>query len=325
MFRSRRFDHMSTKMLFLVLFICILFPFKIQACTYPSGWSGCRSEADYTKLSNDISLEQVRNRSTEFNSESYATALTSCRQQIESYTSIMNQYTICSDNELNAAVKRETAFQMDQQCIDIAGSQSFYNSATQSCECKSGFLLINKVCVNAEQYKYNQQQKDAKIEVIFQKYFKIAIDGMPEYKDIVDPSVIKALSLDPINANKTFQQIIIEAYKDKLVKKIPETSTIPIKNEVEKILPIAAPPSAPVEKQQTNEIEQKVVEVSSENKIDILPTKEYRTIENNVENKVGYKVVNENQISKEVPTKNNGIFRRTFSFIGTFFSKFFHR
>lgn len=56
------------------------------------------------------------------------------------------------------------------------------------------------------------KEKEAKINEAFTNAYNQTIEQMPEYKDIVKPEVIKALSLDPKNAKKTFNQIIEEAY-----------------------------------------------------------------------------------------------------------------
>jgi len=51
-----------------------------------------------------------------------------------------------------------------------------------------------------------------KIDEAFNSHFDKAIEAMPEYKEIVNKDVIKSLSLDPRNSNKTFTKIIEEAY-----------------------------------------------------------------------------------------------------------------
>jgi hypothetical protein len=60
--------------------------------------------------------------------------------------------------------------------------------------------------------KITKKERDELIDTAFQKEFNLRIERMPEYKDIVDADVIKALSLLPQNANKTFPQLIEEAY-----------------------------------------------------------------------------------------------------------------
>lgn len=61
-----------------------------------------------------------------------------------------------------------------------------------------------------------EREKQAKIDAAFKQGFERAIGNMPEYRDIVNPSVIKTLSLDPANANKTFPQLIEETYGNAL-------------------------------------------------------------------------------------------------------------
>lgn len=58
----------------------------------------------------------------------------------------------------------------------------------------------------------NERDRQQKIDAAFSQGFNRAIENMPEYKDIVNPAVIKTLSLDPANANKTFSQLIADTY-----------------------------------------------------------------------------------------------------------------
>lgn len=57
-----------------------------------------------------------------------------------------------------------------------------------------------------------QKEKAAKIDEAFNTHFNLAMEKMPEFKAIVNPDVIKTLSLNPANSNKTFSQIIEETY-----------------------------------------------------------------------------------------------------------------
>jgi len=72
-----------------------------------------------------------------------------------------------------------------------------------------------------------QQEKAKKIDDAFTTHFSLAMGQMPEFKDIVNPAVIKTLSLNPANANKTFSQIIEETYGNALTGKRTIESTIP--------------------------------------------------------------------------------------------------
>lgn len=56
------------------------------------------------------------------------------------------------------------------------------------------------------------KDKADRIEKIFGEHFDKAMAELPEYAGVVNRSVIKSLSLDPENANKTFAQLIDETY-----------------------------------------------------------------------------------------------------------------
>ena len=53
-----------------------------------------------------------------------------------------------------------------------------------------------------------ERERAEKLDKVFTKHFDDAIAAMPEYKDIANPDVIKSLSLDPKNAQKTFAKIM---------------------------------------------------------------------------------------------------------------------
>lgn len=57
-----------------------------------------------------------------------------------------------------------------------------------------------------------EKERAAKIDKVFAQHFDKAMEEMPEYAGIVNRDVIKALSLDPSNQNKTFQQLIDDTY-----------------------------------------------------------------------------------------------------------------
>ena len=60
--------------------------------------------------------------------------------------------------------------------------------------------------------RLTRREKDDLITKAFTKHFNTAMETLPEYKEIVDPEVIKALSLLPKNADKTFAQLIEDTY-----------------------------------------------------------------------------------------------------------------
>lgn len=72
----------------------------------------------------------------------------------------------------------------------------------------------------------NEREKNEKIDKAFQTGFTKAMENMPEYDGIVNANVIKKLSLDPENANKTFRQLIEDTYGNSLSgKRTIETTT----------------------------------------------------------------------------------------------------
>lgn len=56
------------------------------------------------------------------------------------------------------------------------------------------------------------KERAGKLDDAFNKHFSKAMEQMPEFESIVNKNVIKTLSLDPANANKTFTQLIEETY-----------------------------------------------------------------------------------------------------------------
>lgn len=65
----------------------------------------------------------------------------------------------------------------------------------------------------ADKFKPIQDaERSKKIDEAFKTHFSKAMEGLPEYEGIVKEDVIKTLSLNPANANKTFAQIIEETY-----------------------------------------------------------------------------------------------------------------
>ncbi len=57
-----------------------------------------------------------------------------------------------------------------------------------------------------------EKDRQVKIDSAFENAFAKAIAKAPEFDGVVNKEVIKTLSLDPRNANKTFNQLIDESY-----------------------------------------------------------------------------------------------------------------
>lgn len=72
-----------------------------------------------------------------------------------------------------------------------------------------------------------EKERLAKIDSVFNTHFTQAINSMPEFKDIVNPAVIKSLSLLPQNGSKTFSQLIEETYGNAVTGKRTMTPTTP--------------------------------------------------------------------------------------------------
>lgn len=115
-----------------------------------------------------------------------------------------------------------------QVSSDIKAYAEEYGVDTKSVE-----KILEMADRRAEE-KYGKQLKSVeegtkaeKLEAAFTKHYGLAIDNMPEYKDIVNPSVIKTLSLQPQNANKTFPQLIEETYGNALTGKRTMDTTTP--------------------------------------------------------------------------------------------------
>jgi hypothetical protein len=79
----------------------------------------------------------------------------------------------------------------------------------------------------AEELKQIKDGERARaLEVTFERNFQKALENSPEYKDIVNPAVIKRMAFDPANANKTYRQLLEEAYGNALTgRRTIETTT----------------------------------------------------------------------------------------------------
>jgi len=56
------------------------------------------------------------------------------------------------------------------------------------------------------------KERAESVDKTFNEHFDKLMEAMPEFKDIASKEVIKTLSLDPKNANKTFAKILEESY-----------------------------------------------------------------------------------------------------------------
>lgn len=72
-----------------------------------------------------------------------------------------------------------------------------------------------------------KKERLTKLEVAFTNGLNKALENAPEYKDIVNVSVIKALAFDPANANKTYRQLLEEAYGNAISGRRTVETTVP--------------------------------------------------------------------------------------------------
>lgn len=72
-----------------------------------------------------------------------------------------------------------------------------------------------------------EREELARKEAVFQQHFTRALENMPEYKGVVNPSVIKQLAFNPDNSNKTYSQLIQEAYGNVVKGRDTVETTVP--------------------------------------------------------------------------------------------------
>lgn len=72
-----------------------------------------------------------------------------------------------------------------------------------------------------------EKEKQAALDKAFETHYNAAIASMPEFSSVVNPGVIKALSMLPQNGDKTFAQLIEETYGNAITGKRTIVSTTP--------------------------------------------------------------------------------------------------
>jgi len=66
--------------------------------------------------------------------------------------------------------------------------------------------------IEAKLKPLQDREKSESVDKTFNEHFDKLMEAMPEFKDIANRDVIKSLSLDPKNSNKTFSKILEESY-----------------------------------------------------------------------------------------------------------------
>lgn len=80
--------------------------------------------------------------------------------------------------------------------------------------------------INEKIKPIEEKENAEKREKVFNQHFDKTLEEMPEYKDLVNKDVIRALVMDPKNANKTFAQIFNDSYGHLVTgKKTLDTTT----------------------------------------------------------------------------------------------------
>lgn len=90
----------------------------------------------------------------------------------------------------------------DEHNVDV----DFLEKLTETIEAR------NEAKTEAKLQPLREKERQEKIEIAFSSAYDRTMALMPEYAHVVNRNVIKTLSLDPANKNKTFTQIIEEAY-----------------------------------------------------------------------------------------------------------------
>lgn len=74
--------------------------------------------------------------------------------------------------------------------------------------------------------RIEESERNSKLEATFMQHLNATLDNSPEYKDIVNVDVMKALAFNPLNANKTYKQLLEEAYGNAVIgRRTIETTT----------------------------------------------------------------------------------------------------
>ena len=186
---------------------------------------------------------------------------------------------------------------MDNWCKTHIGGQSYWDHPTMNCECNAGFLMVNNLCVNAEQVQYNQQQKD-KADKMFDDAFNQALNDLPQYKGIADKETVRSMAIqdasDPNKENLTIEQVIEGLY--------PNVQPLPTPDIQATTTPTTAPviqPSPP---------KPETIDVSK-----FLP-KIVKPVITPIKNVKEQKLVN-TVVTRPQPIKSNSMFSKIWNFI----------
>jgi hypothetical protein len=94
----------------------------------------------------------------------------------------------------------------DEHNVDADFLQEFAQAVKAQAEAEIDDKISSKL------KPLEDKERNEKIDKVFNEHFSKTMESMPEYDKIVNKGVIKTLSLDPSNANKTFSQLIEMSY-----------------------------------------------------------------------------------------------------------------
>lgn len=110
----------------------------------------------------------------------------------------------------SGATKREISDEIKAIAKEHNVDENFLQKFTSAVKAQTERELEDRL--SSKLKPLEERERAEKIDTIFNQHFAKAIEAMPEYKDLVNKDVIKSLSLDPRNQNKTFIKIIEDAY-----------------------------------------------------------------------------------------------------------------
>lgn len=118
------------------------------------------------------------------------------------------------------ATKQEVSADINSIADEYGVDKGFLGKLTAAIQAKAEAKAAEKL------KPFEERERKEKIDAAFNKHFKESMERMPEYEGIVNPDVIKAMSLNPANADKTFDQIIEESYSSAIQgRRTIETTT----------------------------------------------------------------------------------------------------
>jgi len=124
----------------------------------------------------------------------------------------------------SGASKKEISEDMDAIAKEYDIDPTFLEKLEKTIRSKSEKDIEDKFSLKFKPLE--EKERKEKIDKAFQEHFQNAIKSLPEFEKIVNPEIIKSLSLLPQNASKTFSQLIEETYGNAITGKRSIPSTV---------------------------------------------------------------------------------------------------